>query len=167
MEIESNNVGSDGRFEVVYPLRFSTPRRIFEDELGSLPPLKSIPQCFPTIYWLIDAALDQQLAGLERDGWIRRLQAQILADAELLAGLKADHQAYRDARRAMLLPEHQPLVEQSNSLTRAFRGGVGGVANFRSLKCLHAHYAYHLARETHGGTTVGRLVDEVLSQPRP
>ena len=36
--------------------------------------------------------------------------------------------------------------------------GIGGVANHRTVKCLHAQYAYHLAREE--GTTVGRLMEE-------
>ncbi len=35
--------------------------------------------------------------------------------------------------------------------------GIGGVANHASIKCLHAQFAFHLAR-SEVGTTVGKIL---------
>ncbi|MEO1237102.1 MAG: DUF501 domain-containing protein [Planctomycetota bacterium] len=133
-------------YEPVYPLRFA------DDDTA---------QPFPTIYWLTDPDLDRRLANLERLGHIARLQQQLADDPALRAAIHADHAAYRDARWAMLTPEHRALVERSPSLLRTFRGGVAGTADFDHIKCLHAHYAHHLATDQ-PGTTLGRLITTLL-----
>ncbi|MEM9884106.1 MAG: DUF501 domain-containing protein [Planctomycetota bacterium] len=135
-------------YETIYPLRF--------DDDGT-------PTPFPTIYWLTDEDLDRRLADLERLGHIRKIEQRIAADSTLRHRVHADHAAYRDARRAMLTADDRRVVEASPSLSRSFRGGVGGTADFDRIKCLQAHYAHHLARSERGGTAAGRVIEGWLN----
>ncbi|MEM1110083.1 MAG: DUF501 domain-containing protein [Planctomycetota bacterium] len=134
-------------FETVYPLRRTD---------------NGTPQPFPTIYWLSDPSLDHQLAELERLGYIGRFEQHLADDAELLAAYHADHVRYRDSRWSMLTDADRTTVESSPSLLRSFRGGIAGIANFDTVKCLQAQYAYHLAAADRGGSVVGHLIDEQL-----
>jgi hypothetical protein len=136
------------KINTVYPLRYQGP--------------DNTPTPFPTIYWLADADLDRRLADLERLGHIRRIEQRLAEEDALRQAVHADHDAYRAARWARLTPEDRRVVEASASLSRAFRGGVGGTANPDTVKCLHAHYAHHLAAADRGGTTLGRLIDPLL-----
>lgn len=132
-------------------------------------PLRHFPghaEPFPTIYYLIDPALVHAISNLERQNHIGKFEQHLANDAELMASYRADHAAYRDTRWAMLTDEDRAVVEASPSLSRSFRGGIAGIANFDTVKCLHAQYAYHLAQHdtAPGGTTLGRLIDELLSE---
>lgn len=97
----------------------------------------------PTRYWLIGAAEVRAVGRLESAGGVR--DAERAVDAELLADAHRRYAAERDAE----VPdeaEHRP------------RGGVGGTR--QGVKCLHAHYAFHLAG---GDDPVGRWVAEHLA----
>ncbi|MEM8738419.1 MAG: DUF501 domain-containing protein [Planctomycetota bacterium] len=118
---------------------------------------------FPTIYYLRDAGLMRAMSELERHHHVREIERRLAEDAELMAAYHADHAAYRDTRWAMLTEPDRAAVEASPSLRRSFRGGIAGIADFNYVKCLHAQYAYHLARGEQGGTTAGRLIDALLS----
>lgn len=82
---------------------------------------------FPTLYWLTCPTLSRTIATLERDGVIADLQARLNADENLQASLRNDHADYI-TRRGNL-----PYL------------GIAGMTNFAAVKCLHAHYAHHLA----------------------
>jgi exopolyphosphatase/guanosine-5'-triphosphate,3'-diphosphate pyrophosphatase len=89
-------------------------------------PLDADGHPFPTIYWLTCPAAVKTVSRLESEGWISRL----VEDPELAEGIDEAHAAYASERGEMA--------------TGAERwGGVGGTGY--GLKCLHAHYAYHLA----------------------
>ena len=134
-------------YDTVYPLRYTAD---------------GTPTPFPTIYWLNDAELLHRLSELERQNHVGRFEQRLAEDAELMTAYHADHAAYRDARWAMLTAADRAVVEASPSLSRSFRGGIAGIANFDTVKCLHAQYAHHLAVRDRGGTTLGRLIDELL-----
>ncbi len=93
---------------------------------------------FPTTYWLTCPDAVKAVSRLESDGWIARLND----DPGIAAGVDASHRAYADERGSML--------EGAGSW-----GGVGGAR--AGVKCLHAHYAYHLAG---GDDAVGRWTAE-------
>lgn len=97
----------------------------------------------PTRYWLVDPRLSLRVARLESAGGVRAAEAAVAAD-ELVAA----HARYARERDAALAAGH---VGPRPS------GGVGGTA--RGVKCLHAHFAYHLAG---GDDPVGRWVEENL-----
>jgi hypothetical protein len=97
---------------------------------------------FPTQFWLTCSHLATQLARLEAAGGVERWSAAAVADPELRSSLERAHEAQRKLR-----PE--------------LPGGIGGAARTGSLKCLHAHAAFALARP---GYTLG---DAILAEATP
>ncbi len=102
----------------------------------------------PTRYWLVGEPERTLVSRLEADGGVRAAEREL--DAEVLA---AAHAAYAAERDAVLPADH---VGPRPS------GGVGGTR--LGVKCLHAHYAWHLAG---GDDPVGRWVaDRLADGPR-
>lgn len=97
----------------------------------------------PTRFWLVGARERVAVGRLEAAGGVRRAEREVGADA-----LSAAHARYAAERDAALPPGHDG--------PRPF-GGVGGTR--RGVKCLHAHYAWHLAG---GDDPVGRWVAHQL-----
>ncbi|MEA2843015.1 MAG: uncharacterized protein QOJ69_686 [Actinomycetota bacterium] len=93
----------------------------------------------PTLYWLVDGDLRRWVSWLEAAGGVRASEAAV-DPAELAAA----HARYAAARDAALDADH---VGPRPS------GGVGGTR--KGVKCLHAHYAWHLAG---GDDPIGRWV---------
>src|SRR5215203_910825 len=82
---------------------------------------------FPTQFWVTCPHLVAQISRLEAVGGVERWTRAAAEDAELRASLERAHHEQRTLR-----PE--------------LRGGVGGATRGGSLKCLHAHAAFALAR---------------------
>lgn len=97
----------------------------------------------PTRYWLVDERLRRLVGRLESEGGVRAAEAAV--DAQELA---AAHTRYAAERDSAIPPGHQGSVPSA---------GVGGTR--RGVKCLHAHYAWHLAG---GDDPVGLWVAERL-----
>jgi len=93
---------------------------------------------FPTLYWLTCPAAVKAVSQLESEGWISRLAA----DRAFAEAIEGSHSRYAAERGALLAGAER-------------WGGVGGTG--RGLKCLHAHYAYHLAG---GDDAAGRWTAE-------
>jgi uncharacterized protein len=99
----------------------------------------------PTRFWLVGAQACDDVSRLEAAGGVR--QAESAVDPVALA---AAHDRYGAERDAALPPGHAGPRPA---------GGVGGTR--RGVKCLHAHYAWHLAG---GDDPVGRWVEEHLGE---
>ena len=97
----------------------------------------------PTRYWLVDAVTCEAVARLEAAGGVKAAEAAVAPDT-----LARAHARYAADRDAAIPPDHAG--------PRPY-GGVGGTR--RGVKCLHAHYAWHLAG---GDDPVGRWVAERL-----
>lgn len=97
----------------------------------------------PTRYWLVDPELSLRVSRLESAGGVRAAEAAVEPEQ-----LGAAHERYARERDAALAADHDGPRPS---------GGVGGTR--RGVKCLHAHYAYHLAG---GDDPVGRWVEEQL-----
>jgi hypothetical protein len=82
----------------------------------------------PTLYWLVDPSLREQVSRIESVGGVRRLEAEL--DPEAIAQA---HLAYAERRATLVAVAEAPQPS----------GGVGGTR--RGLKCLHAHLAAYLA----------------------
>ncbi|MEM9916360.1 MAG: DUF501 domain-containing protein [Planctomycetota bacterium] len=134
------------QYDLVYPLRH------FPDRV----------EPFPTIYYLTDPDLLRAISELERQNFIGKFEQRLADDDALRAAYHTDHERYRDTRWAMLTDADRQVIEQSASLSRSFRGGIAGIANVNTVKCLHAHYAHHLATVESGGTVIGQMIDEQL-----
>jgi len=85
---------------------------------------------FPTLFWLTCPEAVRAVARVESGGEIARLNQLAEEDAGFARDLEAAHAMYA-AERARLVPEAEAF------------GGVGGTRT--GVKCLHAHYAFHLA----------------------
>jgi uncharacterized protein len=126
-----------GRYEVVVRDDAGTPVVIRNA------PLLDDGTPMPTRYWLVGRGEVAAVSRLEAAGGVRAAEAAV--DAGVLAAAHARYAAERDAA----LPadaEHRPS------------GGVGGTR--QGVKCLHAHFAWHLAG---GDDPVGRWVAAQLS----
>jgi uncharacterized protein len=102
----------------------------------------------PTRYWLVDPELGAAVARIEAAGGVRAAAAAV--DPAELAEAHARYAAERDG---VIPPDHTG--------PRPY-GGVGGTR--QGVKCLHAHYAWHLAG---GSDPVGRWVAERLAEGTP
>ncbi|MFM7719411.1 MAG: DUF501 domain-containing protein, partial [Actinomycetota bacterium] len=100
---------------------------------------------FPTRYWLTCPDAVRAVSRLEADGEIARWNARLEADVDLAARVAASHAAYARERDGA-------------------GGGVGGTRV--GVKCLHAHYANHLAGgEDPVGAAVAAAVEPIHEVP--
>jgi exopolyphosphatase / guanosine-5'-triphosphate,3'-diphosphate pyrophosphatase len=95
---------------------------------------------FPTTFWLSCPDAVRAVSRLEGEGWISRLNERLEAEPDFADAVARAHAEYARERA-----RDDPRAEQ--------QGGVGGTG--KGLKCLHAHYANHLAG---GDDVVGRWV---------
>ena len=95
----------------------------------------------PTRYWLVGPDDVLRVSRLESAGGVGR--AEVAVDPDELADAHRRYAAERDAAIPNGYTGHRPSA------------GVGGTR--RGVKCLHAHYAWHLAG---GDDPVGRWVAE-------
>ena len=93
----------------------------------------------PTMFWLIGPEWIRRIGRLEAAGGVDAAEAAV--DADELAAAHARYAALRDAS----IPEGHAGPRPS--------GGVGGTRT--GVKCLHAHWAWHLAG---GDDPVGRWI---------
>lgn len=107
-------------------------------------PLTDDGRPMPTRYWLCDATLNRRVARLEATGGVRAAAAAV--DPDALARAHAVYAAERDAAIPAGWQGPRP------------HGGVGGTR--AGVKCLHAHYAWHLAG---GDDPVGAWVADQLA----
>ena len=104
---------------------------------------------FPTLYWLTCPEAVKAASRLEAEGWIKRLDERARSDPAFRSALEAAHDEYA-AERGRWYPEATGW------------GGVGGART--GVKCLHAHYANHLAG---GADPVGAWVAERAEPVHP
>jgi uncharacterized protein len=97
---------------------------------------------FPTQFWLTCRHLAASIARLEAAGGVERWTQAAARDAELAASLECAH-----AEQRALRPE--------------LPAGIGGATRDGSLKCLHAHAAFALARPWY------ELGEAILAEAEP
>lgn len=139
-----------GALEVVARDGKGAPAVILVDPLADGKP-------FPSLYWLTGPRLHKAISDIERTAWIKDLELSILPqNRDLLARLRQDNENYRD-QRWQLFNQLHPQHDLSESYLKVIReSGIGGIQNFARVRCLHMHYAYHLAK----GGVVGEMLDE-------
>ena len=110
---------------------------------------------FPTTYWVTCRWLVAAVARLEADGGVERWTAAVEADPELVVSRARADDEQRTVRRE--LAGGQTGQDGGASLEL----GVGGSRRTGSLKCLHAHAAFALARPGY------ELGDRILAELQP
>jgi hypothetical protein len=96
---------------------------------------------FPTTYYLTCPHLVAVVSRVEADGGVDRWSAAVRDDSELAASLSAADDEQRRIRRALAAE----AVEPSDG-GASLEFGVAGSRRSGSIKCLHAHVAFALAR---------------------
>ena len=91
---------------------------------------------FPTTYYLTCPQLVARIARLEAAGGVERWSARAREEPELSRSLALANAEQRALRRELAAGRDHPSLEL----------GVGGASREGSLKCLHAHAAFALAR---------------------
>lgn len=129
-----------GRYEVVHRGESGLPVVICND------PFLDDGCPMPTRFWLVGEIERATVSRLEAAGGVKAAEAAVSAD-----DLRNAHQRYRQERDALIDPDHVG--------PRPF-GGVGGTR--QGVKCLHAHYAWHLAG---GDDPVGKWVADQICAP--
>ncbi len=110
---------------------------------------------FPTLFWLTCPTLIEQLSRLEQRGYIKAVERALAADERLRQEYHEDHRRYLAERWAALSPEDRALAEEHGFAAALRAGGIGGIADWDRVKCLHLHYAHHLAR----GSAIGHWLE--------
>lgn len=123
---------------------------VVRDESGDPVVLRNAPllddgRPMPTRFWLVGPTARREVDRLESAGGVRRAALEVDADE-----LTAAHARYAAERDAAMPAGHTGPAPSF---------GVGGTRH--GVKCLHAHYAWHLAG---GDDPVGRWVAERLVQ---
>lgn len=102
----------------------------------------------PTRYWLIGTDEIRRIGQIESDGGVDRAEAEVDPD-----DLAAAHERYAAERDAEVPDDHDGPRPS---------GGVGGTRI--GVKCLHAHWAWHLAG---GDDPIGRWIERELAASSP
>ncbi len=111
---------------------------------------------FPTLFWLVDAELNYRIDGIEAGGLIAELQARIDADPALQAAMAEDHRRHIALRDTYISEQERARLAQLGYAAVLASKGIGGIADFGRIRCLHTWYAAHLVV----ANTVGSLLDE-------
>jgi hypothetical protein len=110
---------------------------------------------FPTTYYLTCPHLVAAVARIEAAGGVERWSEQVERDPLLGADLERATEEQRRIRRELAAGAGGHDGGSSLEL------GIGGSANPRRLKCLHAHVAYGLANPGY------LLADRILTELEP
>ncbi|MEQ5800749.1 DUF501 domain-containing protein [Halomonas sp. H10-9-1] len=110
---------------------------------------------FPTLYWLSSERLKVVISRIEADGAIKRLETRLQEEPEWLAAYHASHRDYVAARWG-----HMSETQKAEVIRLGYDGvlterGIGGIANWDQVRCLHTQYAHHLC----GNNVIGRWMD--------
>ena len=111
---------------------------------------------FPTLYWMTSELLKKEISHIEASGVIKQLEERLKDDEEFLKAYHASHQDYVDQRLRYLSDEDKAFAEQAGFIEILQQKGIGGIANWNTVRCLHTQYAHHLA----GFNIVGQWMDE-------
>ncbi|WP_027948564.1 DUF501 domain-containing protein [Haliea salexigens] len=110
---------------------------------------------FPTMFWLVDPALNYRIDREEASGLIARFQRQVDEDPALQKCMAEDHAAHIKLRDEHLTPDERQALEQLGFADVLRQRGIGGIADSGRIRCLHTWYAAHLVVPN----TIGRLLD--------
>jgi hypothetical protein len=111
---------------------------------------------FPTMFWLLDPGLCYRIDQLEAAGLIKHLQQSIDADSDLQCGMRDDHLAHIALRDRCMPPAVRLRLRDLGFSEALTNKGIGGIADFTRIRCLHTWYGAHLVVPN----TVGGLLDD-------
>ena len=114
---------------------------------------------FPTLFWISDPCLNRLIHQLESGGLTATIQQQLDESESLGQRLEEDHRAHIRLRDSFLTSDIREKLSQMDRWHVLNERGIGGVANFRRVRCLHAFMAAHAVVPN----VVGELLTRLLS----
>ena len=112
---------------------------------------------FPTLFWLVCPEIIRQVSVLEARGGVSELEARLAEDPDLQEAIRRNHESYREERWSLLDDDDRQTIDERGWRCVYDEQGIGGIADWRYVKCLHLHYAHHRARKN----VIGALVEEI------
>lgn len=116
---------------------------------------------FPTLFWLVDPVLNYRIDQEEARGLIKDFQALVNADPGMQLSMRADHAAHIRLRDSFLAAEDRSALQAAGFAAVLRERGIGGIADFTRIRCLHTWYAAHLVVPN----TIGELLDRHWTAP--
>lgn len=110
---------------------------------------------FPTLFWLVDETLNYRIDQAEAGGLIAEFQSRVHREPALQQAMAMDHRAHSALRNSYLDDALRAEMARLGYLEVLARRGIGGIGDFRHIRCLHTWYAAHLVVPN----SVGRLLD--------
>jgi hypothetical protein len=110
---------------------------------------------FPTLFWLSCPNLVAQISRLEHQNYIQKIEELIQQDPEFHERVFKNHRDNIRERWAELSEADIEFIDKKGYREQLQECGIGGIKNWETVKCLHLHYAHHLAREN----AIGQWID--------
>lgn len=114
---------------------------------------------FPTLFWLVDEALNLAIDRLEAGGLIAEFQKQIDTESDLRERMLIDHREHNKLRDQFWTSEQRARIADLGFEPVFESRGVGGIASTDRIRCLHTWFASHLVRPN----TVGVMLEPKLA----
>lgn len=111
---------------------------------------------FPNLFWLVDPAFVYRIDCDEAGGLIHRLQQQVDRDPTLQREMIRDHRAHIALRNSFMTVAIERELRSGKYYEVLQQRGIGGIADFGRIRCLHTWYAAHL----YASNTIGDLLDQ-------
>lgn len=111
---------------------------------------------FPTLYWLSGKAISKAIGSIETSGWVKDIELKLQQDEVLREAYYLNQRQYVAKREEQMTERDKALIAE-RGMTQVFAGyGIGGIAQWDKVRCLHMQYAHHLA----DGNVIGELLDQ-------
>ncbi|WP_417581000.1 DUF501 domain-containing protein [Nitrincola sp.] len=110
---------------------------------------------FPTLYWLCSQDLDKAIARIESTGWIKALEDELQQDDALRDVYRQQQIAYVEQRWQLMNAVDRAQIEALGFQELFNKLGIGGIAQWDKVRCLHMQYAHHLVADN----LVGQRMD--------
>jgi hypothetical protein len=117
---------------------------------------------FPTLYWLCSERLKVEISHLEAAGVIKQLEHRLQEDPDFLAAYHQSHRDYIAERWEWMSAEQKADIERRGYTQVLSERGVGGIASWDQVRCLHTQYAHHLGRYN----AIGQWLDDTYQLDR-
>lgn len=111
---------------------------------------------FPTLFWLVDPQLSLRIDAAEARGVIKQLQERIDGDEGLRHTMRLDHLAHITLRENYMSSSMKDRIHALGYTGVLRDRGIGGIADFSRIRCLHTWYASHLVVSN----TIGDLLEQ-------
>ncbi len=113
-------------------------------------------QPFPTLYWLCSKDLYRAIARLETEGLVKQLEDELAEDEDFRRHYLENHRDYVRRRWQLMQAEDRARIDELGFSPLFERYGIGGIAQWDKVRCLHMHYAHYLC----GDNVIGERIEQ-------